>query len=48
MTEFDHSGNILRLLLTIPSEETWAIYRSDEVVDALEVKRFLEGHGNES
>ena len=48
MTEFDHSGNILRLLLTIPSEETWAIYRSDEVVDALEVKRFLEGNGNES
>ena len=30
-----------------PSNETWAIYRSDDLVDAFEVKRYLDGDVDE-
>ena len=43
VAEFDQSGNILSLRLNLLSNKTWAIYRSDDLVDAFEVKRYLDG-----
>ena len=47
MAEFDQSGNILSLRLNLLSNKTWAIYRSDDLVDAFEVKRYVEGDVDE-
>ena len=41
-TEFDRSGNISGLKLNLLPDKTWEIYRSDDLVDAFEVKRYLE------
>ena len=43
MAEFDQSGNISGLRLNLLSKKTWAIYRSDDLVDAFEVKDYLDG-----
>ena len=42
MAEFDRSGNISGLRLNLLPDKTWEIYRSDDLVDAFEVKRYLE------
>ena len=47
MAEYDQSGNILKLQVSIPSAKTWSIYRSNDVADALGVKRYLDGDANE-
>ena len=47
MADFDRSGNILRLRLNLPPNKSWAIYRSDDLVDAFGVKRYLDGDVNE-
>ena len=47
VAEFDQSGNILGLQLNLLSNKTWAIYRSDDLVDAFEVKRYLDGDVDE-
>ena len=47
MAEFDQSGNILSLRLNLLSNKTWAIYRSDDLVDAFEIKRYLDGDVDE-
>ena len=47
MAEFDQSGNITSLRLNLLSNKTWAIYRSDDLVDAFEVKRYLDGDVDE-
>ena len=47
MAEFDQSGNIKRLDINLFSSKAWAIYRSDELVDAVEVKRYLDGDVDE-
>ena len=43
VAEFDQSGNILSLRLNLLTNKTWAIYRSDDLVDAFEVKDYLDG-----
>ena len=43
VAEFDQSGNILSLRLNLITNKTWAIYRSDDLVDAFEVKDYLDG-----
>lgn len=43
VAEFDQSGNILSLRLSLLTNKTWAIYRSDDLVDAFEVKDYLDG-----
>ena len=47
MADYDQSGNILKLQVSVPSADTWAIYRSNDVVDVLAVKRYLDGDVNE-
>lgn len=47
MAEYDQSGNISKLQVSIPSAETWSIHRSKDVADALGVKRYLNGDVNE-
>ena len=47
VAEFDQSGNIFGLQLNLLSNKTWAIYRSDDLVDAFEVKRYLDGDVDE-
>ena len=47
MAEFDQSGNIVGLRLNLLSNKTWVIYRSDDLVDAFEVKRYLDGDVDE-
>ena len=44
---FDHFGNVDGLRVSTPSNKTWAIYRSNDLVDASEIKRYLEEHANE-
>ena len=43
VAEFDQSGNILSLRLNLLTNKTWAIYRSGDLVDAFEVKDYLDG-----
>ena len=43
VAEFDQSGNISSLRLNLLTNKTWAIYRSDDLVDAFEVKDYLDG-----
>ena len=47
MADYDQSGNILKLQVSVPSADTWAIYRSNDVVDVLAVKCYLDGDVNE-
>ena len=47
MADYDQSGNILKLQVSIPSADTWAIHRSNDVADVLAVKRYLDGDVNE-
>ena len=47
MAEFDQSGNITGFWLNLLSNKIWAIYRTDDLVDALEVKRYLDGDVDE-
>lgn len=47
VAEFDQSGNISGLRLDLFSNKTWAIYRSDDLVDAFEVKDYLDGDVDE-
>ena len=42
MAEFDRSGNIITVGVNIPSKGIWTIYRSDDLVDLIGVKRYLE------
>ena len=43
MAELDQSGNIKLVRLNLFSNKTWSIYRSDDLVDAVEVRRYLDG-----
>ena len=47
MAEFDQSGNIVRLRLNLLSNGVWVIYRSGDLVDAFEIKRYLDGDVDE-
>ena len=47
MAAFDQSGNISVLKLSLLSNKTWAIYRSEDLVDAIAVKRYLDGDVDE-
>ena len=47
MAEFDQSGNIARVHLNLLSSGAWAIYRTDDLADAFEVKRYLDGDVDE-
>ena len=47
MAEFDQSGNITMVRVDVPSFKDWAIYRSNDVADALGVKRYLDGDVDE-
>ena len=47
MAEFDQSANIISLRLSLLSNKTWSIYRSDDLVDAVEVRRYLDGDVDE-
>ena len=38
---FDDSGNILSLQVSTPSEKTWIVRRSNDLVDETEVARHL-------
>ena len=47
MAEFDQSGNIMGLVVNLFSKKNWTIYRSEDLVDTFEVKRYLDGDVNE-
>lgn len=47
MAEFDLSGNIIGLRLNLRSNRIWTIYRTDDLVDAFEVRRYLDGDVDE-
>ena len=44
VVRFDHSGNITNLELVTLSDSMWSIRRSQDLVGARDVKRYLEGH----
>ena len=43
VASFDHSGNIIGLELSTPSDNRWSIHRSQDPVGARDVKHYLEG-----
>ena len=47
MAELDQSGNIVRLRLNLFSNKIWSIYRSNDLVDTVEIRRYLDGDVDE-